>query len=348
MDWFHRLYLHDTETGTTDDYVQQVSYRQMTELVNTYRPKLIWSDGDWDRSDSYWKSKEFLAWLYTSSPIKDTVVVNDRWGKDMPGKHGGFLTFTDHFDPGHLIGRKWENCMTLDKKSWGYRRAMRSDDVVSVIDVITQLARSISCGGNLLLNIGPTMHGTIPPIFEDRLRKVGAWLRTNSEAVYGSRPWIYQNDTNVWYTSRLRSGTKTDRIFNEQVKANTIVYAFLLEWPSHGRLHLPSIKVNSKTRAQMLGHNHHLPITNVNGSAMVNMSALPWHSLPSFDAWVIRLEYLDSEDRDPIRQLQAVGILDAQGLPTIRSRTVADSSEEEEDGGIIDKFEQMFDTVGDF
>jgi len=98
----------------------------------------------------------------------------------------------------------------------------------------------------------------------------------------------------------------------------------------------------------MLGHNHHLPITNVNGSAMVDMSALPWHSLPSFDAWVIRLEYLDSEDRDPIQQLQSAGILDAQGLPTIiRSRTVADSSEDE-DGGLLDKFEEIFETVGDF
>ncbi len=71
MDWFHRLYLRDAETGTTDDYVQQVSYRQMVELVNTYRPKLIWSDGDWERPDSYWKSKEFLAWLYTSRYVDD-------------------------------------------------------------------------------------------------------------------------------------------------------------------------------------------------------------------------------------------------------------------------------------
>jgi hypothetical protein len=102
-----------------------------------------------------------------------------------------------------------------------------------------------------------------------------------------------------------------------------------------------------QTRAQILGHNHHLPINNVNGSALVDMSAISWHSLPSFEAWVIRLEYLDSEDRDPIRQLQLAGILNSQGLPIIRSSgTVADSSQE--DGGIINKFEQMFDTVGDF
>ncbi|KAK6036435.1 hypothetical protein COOONC_26060 [Cooperia oncophora] len=41
------------------------------------------------------------------------------------GKHGGFLTYSDHYDPGKLLDRKWENCMTLDKESWGHRRTMK-------------------------------------------------------------------------------------------------------------------------------------------------------------------------------------------------------------------------------
>uniref|UniRef100_A0A914Q5V9 alpha-L-fucosidase n=1 Tax=Panagrolaimus davidi TaxID=227884 RepID=A0A914Q5V9_9BILA len=72
----------------------------MEELVNLYKPDVIWSDGDWDKTDVYWKSKEFLAWLYNDSPIKDQIVVNDRWGKGVTGKHGGFLTYSDHYDPG--------------------------------------------------------------------------------------------------------------------------------------------------------------------------------------------------------------------------------------------------------
>ena len=49
--------------------------------------------------------------------------------------------------------------------------------------------------GNILINIGPTKEGYIPPIFEERLRLLGSWLATNGEAIYGSRPWKYQNDT---------------------------------------------------------------------------------------------------------------------------------------------------------
>ena len=46
--------------------------------VNTYHPEVIWSDGDWSAFDVYWKSREFLAWLFNDSPVKETVVVNDR------------------------------------------------------------------------------------------------------------------------------------------------------------------------------------------------------------------------------------------------------------------------------
>jgi len=133
--------------------------------------------------------------------VKETVVVNDRWGAEDECYHGDIHTCNDRYNPGVVQKHKWENCMTLDAQSWGYRNDMKLSDVISIYDLIKMLVETVSCGGNILINIGPTKDGIIVPIFEERLRQLGEWLELNGEGVYESRPWRYQNDTtnpNVW------------------------------------------------------------------------------------------------------------------------------------------------------
>lgn len=101
-EWFNPMYLADKQTNfSTAVFVHSKILPEMMELIEKYKPDVLWSDGDWDNSDDYWQSKEFLAWLYNESPVKDTVVANDRWGRDIPCHHGGFFTCSDRYNPGY-------------------------------------------------------------------------------------------------------------------------------------------------------------------------------------------------------------------------------------------------------
>ena len=57
------------------------------------------------------------------------------------------------------------------------------------------------------MNIGPNADGTIAPIYQDRLKEMGKWLKVNGEGIYETKPWREQNDTSderTWYVLTLR------------------------------------------------------------------------------------------------------------------------------------------------
>uniref|UniRef100_UPI00398E624F tissue alpha-L-fucosidase-like isoform X2 n=1 Tax=Pristiophorus japonicus TaxID=55135 RepID=UPI00398E624F len=234
FEWFNPLYLYDKQNHfKTQKFVVEKTLPELYDLVMRYKPDIIWSDGDWEAPDQYWNSTGFLAWLYNDSPVKDTVVTNDRWGAGCSCKHGGFFNCADKYSPSKLQNHKWEMCTSVDRWSWGYRRNMQLSDVMDLPSIIHSLLDTVSYGGNLLLNIGPTKDGTIPPIFQERLHGVGQWLRVNGEAIYASKPWRVQkeNATNIiWYTSKGSS-----------------VYAMFTKWPTDNILELESPKSSPKT-----------------------------------------------------------------------------------------------------
>jgi alpha-L-fucosidase len=171
---------------------------------------VVWADGEWEHSSETWKSTQFLAWLYNESPVKNTVVVNDRWGKETRSKHGGY--YTTEYD---LVGQEdtkgtkfdhpWEECRGIGG-SFGYNRNENLKDYESSESLVHMLINKVARGGNLLLNIGPTADGRIPVIMQQRLSDMGAWLKVNGEAIYGTRKWAKSpaitKETTVFFTTK--------------------------------------------------------------------------------------------------------------------------------------------------
>lgn len=194
-EWKNPLYHADVQK-----YVDQHMLPQMKDLVNTYKPDIVWTDGEWDHPHDVWRSTEFLAWLYNDSPVREHVVVNDRWGKETRSKHGGI--YTTEYDLVHsgvvteTLSHPWEECRGIGG-SFGYNRNEDLESYSTSEELVHILIDKVSRGGNLLLNVGPTADGRIPVIQQQRLKDIGDWLEVNGDAIYETTIWENPDQVNL-------------------------------------------------------------------------------------------------------------------------------------------------------
>ena len=118
--------------------------------------------------------------FYSAAP---DGVVNDRWG----GVHADFRTSEYEHDRAHESAAAWENCRGIGY-SFGYNRLEGAEHLLGVDAAIRLFVDVVSRGGNLLLNVGPTASGTLPPPQEATLRGLGTWNARHADAIFGSRP----------------------------------------------------------------------------------------------------------------------------------------------------------------
>jgi len=178
-----------------ETYLKEILKPQLYELVETYEPSLIFSDGgEWDLTEEESSVREFLSWLYQESPVKDKVVVNDRFYKEMPGAHGDY--YSTEYQDKEIGGHPWEESRGIGK-SYGFNRAERLEDYSTSKELIAELVSIVSRGGNFLLNIGPMADGTIPVHEVERLKEMGAWLQICGEAIYETSPFEGENEIPV-------------------------------------------------------------------------------------------------------------------------------------------------------
>src|SRR5690606_27686736 len=91
-EWYNPLYQTDLNR-----YIDERMLPQMKDLVETYEPDILWGDGEWDHPTAQWRVAPFMSWLFNDSKVKDSIVINDRWGSDTGSKYGSFYT-TEYAD----------------------------------------------------------------------------------------------------------------------------------------------------------------------------------------------------------------------------------------------------------
>ena len=269
-EWYNPIYKSDV-----NKYVDQHMIPQMKELVNNYKPDIVWTDGEWDHPSEVWKSTEFLAWLYNDSPVKNDVVVNDRWGKETRSKHGGI--YTTEYDLVHegvmteTLTHPWEECRGIGG-SFGYNRNENLESYSTSEELVHILIDKVARGGNLLLNIGPTADGRIPVIQQQRLKDMGDWLKVNGEAIYGTTIWDKADQAkqgNVFYT-----------------KKGNDLYVICTKFPEKPI----TVKGVQSAKVSMLGFNGKVNAKSNNAGLSIPPPAVTPASNPCNYAWVFKVE----------------------------------------------------------
>ncbi|WP_343670739.1 alpha-L-fucosidase [Chitinophaga sp.] len=239
------------------EYIDQVAIPQVRELLTNYGDiAVLWWDTPNDMTDEYaGKLQNLLA-------LQPHIITNDRLKK--PNFPGDYKTPEQRI-PKNKDSTDWETCMTMND-TWGFK----TDDHhwKSATILIRNLVDIASKGGNYLLNVGPAADGTFPEESISLLHQIGAWMKTNSEAIYGTQ--ASPLETLPWGRCTIKKN---------------IYYFSVFDWPSNGELTIPDLRKQIKS-ASLLQNGTKLKTTTDDKGLHIHIPAHPKDTI----ATVIKVE----------------------------------------------------------
>lgn len=230
VDYHHPMYRNENfkQKAKHRDVKKYAEYlhNQVEELLTDFGPidclflDFSFPDQPDGKGRNDWQSEKLLKKIRELQP---NIIINDRLDLlDVPG--GWDFRTPEQFKPRDWVtmaGKKvpWETCQTFSG-SWGYHRDESSWK--STKQLVVLLIETVSKGGNLLLNVGPTARGTFDDRAKIRLKEIGEWMKLHDRSIYGctQSPENFKSPENCLLTYH----PETNRI-----------YIHVLDWPM-GRL----------------------------------------------------------------------------------------------------------------
>lgn len=256
---------------------RQYLRNQVTELLTNYgKIDILWLDFSYPRKDGHgkgkddWGSEELLKLIKKLQP---GIIVNNRLDLDEYADAQDFET-PEQVSSKELLkykGKSWETCQTFSG-SWGYHRDESTWKTHR--QLLDLLITSVSNGGNLILNVGPTARGEFDHRAKAAQDSIAYWMHANSKAIYGC---TYAPET-------FAVPEHTQLSYNAATKR---LYVFLYDYPADGKLNLPGYAGKVKY-AQFLHDNSELKFSKTDSGANDLVLTLPARK-PGYEIPVIEL-----------------------------------------------------------
>ena len=208
------------------------------ELAAKYHPDFLYFDW-WIGQPAFQPYlQRFAAYYYDEAASRHQGVVLTYKGYDFPENAATLDIERGKLDTLRLL--PWQTDTSVSIHSWGYAN---NDEYRSAKSLIEELIDVVSKNGNLLLNVGPNSDGTIPEQARAILLGMGAWLKTNGEAIYGSRPWLVYGEGPTKVTGTAKNSDQQE-FTAEDIRFTThhgALYAIALGWPANRDLRIRSL-----------------------------------------------------------------------------------------------------------
>jgi alpha-L-fucosidase len=173
----------DDSVRPQDRAYADYAFDHVADLIERYRPDLLWGDIEYPDAGKAEGGKSLVELFRRFYATRPDGVVNDRWGET----HWDFRTSEYAHDRASEGDGAWENCRGVGF-SFGHNRLEDESHSLSGPEAIRHFLDVVSRGGNLLLNIGLTASGEVPPVQRSTLEALGVWNRVHADAVFASRP----------------------------------------------------------------------------------------------------------------------------------------------------------------